>query len=68
MNMMMYRWKGESTTDNSGMFFYIKNLNSNEFWSSTYEPSKTPMVEVYSNFIWIKHKLSWCKMEVLIVI
>ena len=21
-NMMMYRWKGESTTDNNGMFFY----------------------------------------------
>ena len=44
-NMMMYRWKGESTTDNNGMFFYIKNLNSNEFWSATYEPTKTPYVE-----------------------
>ena len=41
----MYRWKGESTTDNNGMFFYIKNLNSNEFWSATYEPTKTPYVE-----------------------
>ena len=44
-NMMMYRWKGESTTDSNGMFFYIKNLNSNEFWGVTYEPTKTSYVE-----------------------
>ena len=29
----------QSITDNNGMFFYIKNLNSNEFWSATYEPT-----------------------------
>ncbi|AGF59194.1 cellobiose phosphorylase [Clostridium saccharoperbutylacetonicum] len=37
---MLYRWKGNSTSDDSGMFFYIKNLNSNDYWSSTYEPCK----------------------------
>lgn len=37
---MLYRWKGDSTSDNSGMFFYIKNLNSNDYWSATYEPTK----------------------------
>ncbi|MGL4772349.1 MAG: GH36-type glycosyl hydrolase domain-containing protein, partial [Clostridium sp.] len=37
----LYRWKGDSTTDNSGMFFYIKNLNSNDYWSATYEPTKS---------------------------
>jgi cellobiose phosphorylase len=37
---MLYRWKGNSTSDDSGMFFYVKNLNSNEYWSSTYEPCK----------------------------
>lgn len=38
---MLYRWNGNSTSDDSGMFFYIKNLNSNDYWSSTYEPCKT---------------------------
>ncbi|MGL5153006.1 MAG: GH36-type glycosyl hydrolase domain-containing protein [Clostridium sp.] len=37
----LYRWNGDSTTDNSGMFFYVKNLNSNDYWSATYEPTKT---------------------------
>ena len=39
-DMMLYRWKGDSTSDDSGMFFYVKNLNSNEYWSATYEPCK----------------------------
>lgn len=39
-DMTVYRWKGDSTTDSSGMFFYIKNLNSNDYWSATYEPCK----------------------------
>lgn len=39
-DMTVYRWKGDSTSDSSGMFFYIKNLNSNDFWSATYEPCK----------------------------
>lgn len=39
-DMMLYRWKGSAINDNSGMFFYIKNLNSNEYWSSTFEPCK----------------------------
>ena len=39
-DMTVYRWKGDSTSDNSGSFIYIKNLNSNEYWSSTYEPCK----------------------------
>ncbi|MCM8709887.1 cyclic beta 1-2 glucan synthetase [Clostridium sp. SYSU_GA19001] len=40
-DMTVYRWREDPTLDNTGMFFYIKNLNSNEFWSSAYEPSKT---------------------------
>ena len=39
-DMTIYRWKGDTTSDSSGMFFYIKNLNSNDFWSATYEPCK----------------------------
>ncbi|NFS65695.1 glycosyl transferase, partial [Clostridium botulinum] len=39
-DMMLYRWKGNTISDDSGMFFYIKNLNSNDYWSSTFEPCK----------------------------
>ena len=39
-DMTVYRWKGDSTADSSGMFFYIKNLNSNDFWSASFEPCK----------------------------
>lgn len=40
-DMMLYRWKGSSTSDDSGLFFYIKNLNSNDYWSPAFEPCKT---------------------------
>jgi cellobiose phosphorylase len=39
-NLDMYRWREDSTLDSSGMFFYIKNINSNDYWSATYEPCK----------------------------
>ncbi|MBC2399085.1 GH36-type glycosyl hydrolase domain-containing protein [Clostridium tetanomorphum] len=39
-NMMVYRWKEDITEDNTGMFFYVKNLNSNEYWSNFYQPCK----------------------------
>lgn len=39
-DMTIYRWREDATTDDTGMFFYIKNLNSNEYWSATYEPCK----------------------------
>ncbi|MFY9176826.1 MAG: glucoamylase family protein [Caldicoprobacterales bacterium] len=32
------RWREDVTRDNWGIFFYIKNLNSNHYWSSTYQP------------------------------
>ena len=40
-DMMLYRWKGSSTSDDSGLFFYIKNLNSNDYWSSAFEPCRS---------------------------
>lgn len=39
-NMTIYRWREDVTLDNTGQFFYIKNLNSNEYWSAAYEPSR----------------------------
>jgi cyclic beta-1,2-glucan synthetase len=38
--MTVYRWREDVTTDNSGMFFYIKDITSDEYWSATYEPCK----------------------------
>ena len=35
-----YRWKEDMTLDCSGMFFYVKNINSNEYWSATYQPCR----------------------------
>ena len=39
-NMMVYRWKGDITSDSLGSFLYIKNLNSDNYWSASYEPCK----------------------------
>lgn len=40
-DMLLYRWKGSSTSDDSGLFFYVKNLNCNDYWSSAFEPCRT---------------------------
>jgi Cellobiose phosphorylase len=50
-DMTVYRWREDVTSDNTGMFFYIKNLNSNEFWSATYEPCKQEGEEYQVTFL-----------------
>ncbi|WP_242829558.1 glucoamylase family protein [Clostridium sp. Ade.TY] len=47
---LLYRWKGDSTIDNSGLFFYIKNLNSNDYWSATFEPCRKECEETEIEF------------------
>ena len=32
--------EGDSTSDVSGMLFYIKDLKSDKYWSPAYEPCK----------------------------
>ncbi|MEO7210384.1 MAG: glucoamylase family protein, partial [Chitinophagaceae bacterium] len=32
------RWREDGTLDNKGLFCYIKELGSGEFWSNTYQP------------------------------
>lgn len=39
-NMTVYRWREDVTTEEGGWFFYIRNLNSGEYWSAAYEPCK----------------------------
>ncbi|WP_276372349.1 glycoside hydrolase family 94 protein [Chryseolinea sp. H1M3-3] len=33
------RWREDSTLDNWGSFCYIRNLDTNELWSNTYQPT-----------------------------
>lgn len=49
-NMMIYRWKGDTTSDSLGSFLYIKNLNSNNYWSASYEPCKIAGDEYVTEF------------------
>lgn len=32
------RWRADTTRDNWGMFFYVENLNSNNYWSVGHQP------------------------------
>ena len=32
------RWRSDAVSDSHGMFFYIKNLDTQTFWSSTFQP------------------------------
>ncbi len=34
------RWREDTTLDNWGSFCYIRDLDSNEFWSNTYQPTR----------------------------
>jgi len=49
-NMALYRWREDVTLDSSGMFFFIKNINSNEYWSAAYEPCKNSGDKYQVNF------------------
>lgn len=40
-DMMIYRWKEDVTTDDIGLFFYIKDISDNKLWSAAYEPIKS---------------------------
>lgn len=37
-NILISRWREDVTRDPWGMYFYIQNLNSGEFWSATHHP------------------------------
>ena len=36
------RWREDSTLDPYGMFFYLRNVNTNAVWSAAYSPLNTP--------------------------
>jgi cellobiose phosphorylase len=38
---LIYRWREDSTLDNLGQYFYIKNLKTGKIWSSGHQPTLT---------------------------
>lgn len=40
-NIHIYRWRKDSVVRPYGFFIYIKDLNKNRIWSTTYEPTRT---------------------------
>lgn len=45
-NYAITRWREDTTLDNRGMFCYIRDLESGEFWSAAYQPTLR-MPEIY---------------------
>ena len=38
-DLAITRWREDGTCDNWGSFFYINDIDNNEYWSSTFQPS-----------------------------
>ncbi|AWZ47783.1 cyclic beta 1-2 glucan synthetase [Clostridiaceae bacterium 14S0207] len=38
-DIFLYRWREDVTEDNTGLFIYIKDINSKDYWSATYAPT-----------------------------
>ena len=38
-NIAVTRWREDATCDNRGTFFYIREVNNDNFWSAAYQPS-----------------------------
>jgi cyclic beta-1,2-glucan synthetase len=36
------RWREDSTRDNAGMFCYVRDISSDQVWSTTYHPARRP--------------------------
>ncbi|MBA3602754.1 MAG: protein ndvB [Parachlamydiaceae bacterium] len=46
----IYRWRADTTRDSWGSFCYIKDINSGDIWSSTYQPTQKTGKEYSVNF------------------
>ena len=49
-NIALSRWREDTTQDNWGMFCYIKDLETGEFWSNAYQPTLKKAKEYESIF------------------
>lgn len=70
--MAVSRWREDVTRDSWGMYFYIQNLNSGDFWSPTYQPCRNRgedyQVTYAPDRVEYRRKDGnmWCKMEVVV--
>lgn len=58
--MAVYRWINDYM-QSSGVFIYLRNVNSNEYWTTTYSPTNTKP-EVYKA-IFSQHKAEYIRRE-----
>ncbi|KGI36814.1 NdvB [Clostridium tetani ATCC 9441] len=49
-DVFLNRWREDVTNDNLGMFVYIKDIRSREYWSNFYQPSKKNMKDYEVSF------------------
>ncbi len=49
-NIHLYRWRKDSKVRPYGFFLYVKDLNNNKLWSTTYEPTKAEPKEYEVRF------------------
>ena len=56
-DLAVTRWREDATSDNLGMFVYLKDKDTNEFWSASYQPTlqnskndETIFTQAYAEF------------------
>lgn len=49
-DVFLNRWREDVTNDNLGMFVYIKDIKSREYWSNFYQPCKKDMKDYEVSF------------------
>ncbi|MCK7541708.1 MAG: hypothetical protein MZV63_67885 [Marinilabiliales bacterium] len=50
-DLAITRWREDTTCDNWGMFCYIRDLKSGEFWSTAYQPTLKTTGELRSDIL-----------------
>lgn len=59
-SLAVYRWSGDYMAS-SGAFIYLRNVNSNDFWSTTFNPTSS-VPEIYK-VIFSPHKAEYIRRE-----
>ena len=49
-DLSVTRWREDSTQDNFGIFCYIKDVNTGNFWSNTYHPTMQESTDYHTIF------------------
>ncbi|MEW8956343.1 glucoamylase family protein, partial [Clostridium sp.] len=49
-DMNLYRWSKDYVNDNKGMFIYLRDMSSSEYWSATFQPTKRESDKYHVDF------------------